>query len=241
VYPGGTALAQQFWGPAVSAQFPLGYFVEDYEYVTGSGDLDAFNGRTAVTPEYPNGTYAYWVTIDQNGAPAYPYTIGPWFYGMSDPVNMNGGATVPAGAVTWEPTVQITGAGCPTVAGGGFTVGTNGEATLPNPTFGLDISNGPAGGQAWLYLASGIAVSPLSLGGGCNVWLDMASASILVGTGQSPFGPFGLDGAGGATLPLPLPAPPALVGQQIDLQGLGADLTNPTAIITSNALTLRFL
>ena len=33
-----------------------GLFVEDYEYVAGSGDLDECNGRTGVTPEYPDGT-----------------------------------------------------------------------------------------------------------------------------------------------------------------------------------------
>lgn len=39
-----------------------GSFVQDYEYVRGSGDLDQCNGRIGVTPEYPNGTYYYVVT-----------------------------------------------------------------------------------------------------------------------------------------------------------------------------------
>ena len=39
-----------------------GSFAQDFEYVKGSGDLDAFNGRTGVTPEYPAGTYYYVVT-----------------------------------------------------------------------------------------------------------------------------------------------------------------------------------
>ena len=66
--------AQQ--GPAVSARFPLGRYVEDNEYVAGLGDLDQFNGRTTVTPEYPNGTYAYFVTIQEDGTPAFPYILG---------------------------------------------------------------------------------------------------------------------------------------------------------------------
>lgn len=39
-----------------------GAFVADFEYEAGLGDLDACNGRTGVTPEYPNGTYYYVVT-----------------------------------------------------------------------------------------------------------------------------------------------------------------------------------
>ncbi|MEM6749676.1 MAG: YHYH protein [Planctomycetota bacterium] len=39
-----------------------GAFNEDWEYVDGLGDLDACNGRTGVTPEYPDGTYYYVLT-----------------------------------------------------------------------------------------------------------------------------------------------------------------------------------
>jgi hypothetical protein len=39
-----------------------GEFVQDYEYVNGSGDLDECNGRVAVTPENPDGIYAYHIT-----------------------------------------------------------------------------------------------------------------------------------------------------------------------------------
>ena len=39
-----------------------GTFFEDYVYVTGSGDLDECNGRFCKTPEFPEGTYAYFLT-----------------------------------------------------------------------------------------------------------------------------------------------------------------------------------
>ena len=40
-----------------------GTFVQDYEYVPGLGDLDECNGKQlAASPEFPNGTYAYFVT-----------------------------------------------------------------------------------------------------------------------------------------------------------------------------------
>ena len=71
-------------GPAVSTTYPLGYFREDYGFVahTGLSDyLDEHNGRFCVTPEYPKGIYAYFATVDANWNSAYPYVVGPTFYG----------------------------------------------------------------------------------------------------------------------------------------------------------------
>ncbi len=70
---------------------PIGSYIEDFEYVEGLGDLDEYNGRFCVTPEYPNGTYAYFCTIDGvTGRPKFPYFVGPQFYGQADEVNWNG-------------------------------------------------------------------------------------------------------------------------------------------------------
>ena len=80
-FPDGTKLTPEQYGPDVSASAPLGTFAEDYEYVQGAGDLDEYNGRFAETPEYPQGTYAYFLTTDSEGKLAYPYLIGPRFYG----------------------------------------------------------------------------------------------------------------------------------------------------------------
>ena len=71
-------------GPAVSATYPLGYFREDYEFVSHPGQadyLDEHNGRFCKTPEYPNGIYCYFATVDENWNSAYPYAVGPYFYG----------------------------------------------------------------------------------------------------------------------------------------------------------------
>ena len=71
-------------GPAVSSTYPLGYFREDYEFVTHAGQadyLDEHNGRFCITPEYPNGIYCYFATVDANWNSAYPYAVGPYFYG----------------------------------------------------------------------------------------------------------------------------------------------------------------
>ena len=58
--PGGTA------GPGGAYD---GTYTADYEYVHGLGDLDEANGRTGVTPEYPQGTYYYVATSE---FPFYP-------------------------------------------------------------------------------------------------------------------------------------------------------------------------
>lgn len=80
--PDGTVLSALQYGPAVGGTYPLGYYVEDFEYVTGFGDLDEHNGRFCVTPEYPDGIYAYFVTIDPEGEAVYPYTLGETYYGI---------------------------------------------------------------------------------------------------------------------------------------------------------------
>jgi hypothetical protein len=80
-WPDGTQLTPEQYGPDVTPTNPLGTYAEDYEYVAGSGDLDEFNGRFVKTAEYPEGTYAYFMTNDGEGKLAFPYLIGPRFYG----------------------------------------------------------------------------------------------------------------------------------------------------------------
>ncbi len=77
-------------------KYPPGFLVEDYVY-TGAGDLDEHNGKFVVTPEYPEGTYAYFCTInsitDSIGPfqsfrrPVFPYVIGNTY--NSNPIEFN--------------------------------------------------------------------------------------------------------------------------------------------------------
>ncbi len=48
-------------GSAPSGRYD-GAFVQDYHYVAGSGRLDECNGAFVVTKDYPQGTYAYFLT-----------------------------------------------------------------------------------------------------------------------------------------------------------------------------------
>jgi hypothetical protein len=94
----------------VASTYYAGTFLEDYTYSAGLGDLDQYNGRFCVTPEYPAGIYAYFVTVDPAGKPIYPYVLGPQFYGVvpSGNTGPGGGAnTIPAGATTYTPATGI--------------------------------------------------------------------------------------------------------------------------------------
>jgi len=101
-----TALSASQYGPATTytssgsggnLTYGLGHYAEDYDYLGDLGftqgvtntvggytafyDLNKYNARWCVTPEYPNGTWAYFVTLKADGSPTYPYMTGRWFFG----------------------------------------------------------------------------------------------------------------------------------------------------------------
>ena len=93
-------------GPLLSEE-AAGNFVEDYEYVFGLGALDQYNGRFCKTPEYPDGRYCYFVTIDstEDGNALFPYVLGPDFNSVVDPWNLNADAiqqNIPTGVVRYR-------------------------------------------------------------------------------------------------------------------------------------------
>lgn len=109
--PDGTVLTPSLYGPPIDTHTvvldplnndpiaaPLGAYMEDYEYVPGLGDLDEHNGRFCKTTEYPNGTYAYFTTLDwvtdhygRSIKPVFPYVIGTSYYGEVYPNDGNTG------------------------------------------------------------------------------------------------------------------------------------------------------
>ncbi|WP_306643384.1 YHYH protein [Sanyastnella coralliicola] len=111
----GTTLNANQYGPAINNTFPLGAYIEDYEFVEGSGHLDIHNGRWCVTPEYPEGTYAYFATIGEDWNSAYPYFIGPTYYGEVATDNFavmgpNGSPTdvdINEDVETWDGTISV--------------------------------------------------------------------------------------------------------------------------------------
>ena len=53
--------------------YPLGFFVNDWDY-TADGDLDQYNGRFCKTPQFPDGVYAYFCTIQATDSASSPFT-----------------------------------------------------------------------------------------------------------------------------------------------------------------------
>lgn len=126
--PDNTALQPSQYGPNTSPQYPLGCYREDYEFINNSGDLDTHNGRFCITPDYPNGIYAYFATIDDALHPVYPEYIGQSFYGILTNGNQGpsgGHNTVPNNATQYFSPTGITGNSISPVA------------FFPNPTSGL--------------------------------------------------------------------------------------------------------
>ncbi len=115
-------------GPGVSTAFPIGWYLQDYDYLGDRGytqgthfDLDDSNGRWCVTPEFPSGTYAYFVTLDASFQPAYPYIIGRQYYGVKQGGNWAAASTVGFSSIE-SPNVTT------------YTGGANAELKMNNTT-----------------------------------------------------------------------------------------------------------
>lgn len=123
-------------GPDVSTTYPLGRYSEDYaylgdllkdgtnHYVLGDDfDLNEYNVRYCVTPEFPGGTWAYFLNIDSSGTAQFPYLINRWFYGTP-----TGSAVT---SITETVTTQFTsGPNLVETAAMGSVVSSSGDATL---------------------------------------------------------------------------------------------------------------
>ena len=74
--------------------FESGLFLEDYIF-NDSGDLDKHNGRFTKTPEFPNGTYAYFATLKLDSftgdlVSSFPYFVGNSYRSNIVPENLAG-------------------------------------------------------------------------------------------------------------------------------------------------------
>jgi hypothetical protein len=114
--------------------------------------------------------------------------------------------------------------------------------SAPPPIIGdaswvASVSGGPAGGLASVYTTPLPAPSPLAVGGGCSVYLDLGAVVISAPT----LGPVPLDALGQLPLAYPLPADPNLAGLHLTAQVVVGDPgANPINLVLSNGLDLFF-
>ena len=76
-----------------TSEYEAGFFIEDY-YYDASGDLDEHNGRFCKTPDFQEGTYAYFATVDNVLIPEFPYYIGDTYRGFPLKVNTVSGEKI---------------------------------------------------------------------------------------------------------------------------------------------------
>ncbi len=144
-------------GPPVSGANPLGKYGEDYAFVPGIGDLDQYNGRFAVTPEYPGGVYAYFLTLKSNGDPAFPYILGRQYYGV-----------INSGRVT-----TTTGDGTVTVL---FDVATNTAPVVTGPSVASVLN-----GTTFAFLAGNrISISDIDAATNESIVLSVSAGTLSV-------------------------------------------------------------
>jgi len=166
----GTVLAANKYGPAVSTTFPIGTYMQDYEWLASNGgDLDIYNGRFCKTPEFPDGVYAYFVTLDATGTPKYPYFIGEKYHGApeADDITM--------GAVITIPTTNVTCFTSPLVTKTAESVFSIPLHAFPNPTTGTfnlslpqlsgvsDVDVFSAKGELLYHTSSDLSTLPINL------------------------------------------------------------------------------
>ncbi len=167
-------------GPAVSATYPLGRYNQDNaylgdltnsatgaKYISGTDfDLNEYNVRYCVTPEFPGGTWAYFIAITTNGTPMFPYNLNYYFFG-----NPTGGTVT-----NFAETVIAT----------NFLGNTNLAGKVSSPTYNSGFVSlkwtGIDGGSyqveastnltSWSSLASGIAINTYTTNGPGSSYLD---------------------------------------------------------------------
>jgi len=104
--------------------------IDDYEYVSGLGDLDSCNGQFGVTPDYPEGVYHYHTTWENGeGGIGFPYFINCYRGVVESGETGEGGNPDCSGhGETWGPGIGPPPEGC----GGGGQMDSSGSIVVPS-------------------------------------------------------------------------------------------------------------
>ena len=223
-------------GPEVSTSYPFGRYMEDNEYLgdltnsaTGTNyqqgadfDLDQYNGRWCVTPEFPNSTYAYFSAISSNGTPVFPYNIGRAFYGS--PVGGSVSTISETVVTNFLGNTNLTSTlNVPVVNNGMVTLT---WSAIEGGSYEVQATTNLANSSDWMVLASGVSPDQIT-GGYTNVTslpdsfyrvgrtsvatFDSAGTTIFSTSSYAPGGSASLGSTVTVTITLPSspPWPPA--------------------------------
>ncbi|MEK7950277.1 YHYH protein [Luteolibacter soli] len=152
-------------GPAVNATYPMGRYIQDWAYLgdlqKSAGvnyqqgvdfDLNEYNVRYCVTPEFPSGTWAYFVNISSTGTPQFPYMCNRWFYGTPTGGKVNSITETVTSQFVGGPSRPLT-VNTPSVSGTSVTMTWN---AVEGGTYSVDASTN---GTTWTNKATGLTVS----------------------------------------------------------------------------------
>jgi hypothetical protein len=196
------------YGPAVNSTsgsgatlitYTLGHYAEDYDYLGDLGftqgslanaggvmfDLNEYNTRFCITPDYPNGTWAYFTTIKSDGTSFFPYGAGRWYRGNP---TVGGGSTTTGILSADGATPQVlAGAntaltiGTPSAAGGTVTLT---WSSVEGGTYSVD---GSTNQTTWT--SEKTALAPTNI----PVAPTVGNAAVMTATSYNTIGSFGTE------------------------------------------------
>ena len=153
-------------GPTVSTTYPFGRYIQDWAYLgdlqKSAGvnyqqgvdfDLNEYNVRYCVTPEFPSGTWAYFVNINSTGTPQFPYMCNRWFYGTPTGGQITSVAETVTSQFQGGPNRPLTIPNTPVVSGTSVTMTWN---AVEGGTYSVDASTNDT---TWTNKATGLTVS----------------------------------------------------------------------------------
>jgi hypothetical protein len=216
-------------------------------------DLDEYNGRFCVTPEFPGGFYAYFVAVTTNGAPQYPYNIGRAYRGS--PVGGSVTAITEVVATNFLGNTNLTSTmNSPTAKSGSVTLT---WSAIEGGSYQVEASTNLSDSSGWTVLQSGIKSSPNQIVAGYtnSTSLDKrfyragrSSVAVFDSPGTTLFATNGVVPGGSAyrgqtvvltiTLPSSPPWPPA--GAPISYVTVGSITASSTSYTVQGTVTAVF-
>jgi len=168
-----------------------GCYMEDNDYLgdainssTGTNyqqgvdfDLDEYNGRWCVTPEFPAGAYAYFVAISSNGAPVFPYNIGRAFHGS--PVGGSVVAITDSVVTNFLGSTNLTSALNQPSANNGTVTLT--WSAIEGGSYQIEATTNLSNSSGWTVLATGVSPSPNQVTGSYPTLMSLDKRFYRVG------------------------------------------------------------